>query len=110
MDQLGLAGEACLCDTLRRLRCNADRLPADDSGSIARWLESAPGAYHLRFVPLPSELDRDDLRFAVEDESDWDDVQLLCETVTEEDSQWQQLTQLVMSNQGLRESMATRNA
>ncbi len=42
MDQLGLAGEACHADTLRRLRRNADRLPANDSGSIASWLEHAP--------------------------------------------------------------------
>lgn len=110
MSQLGLAGEACHADTLRRLRRNADRLPSDDeSGSIASWLENAPGAYHLKFIPLPIALDRDDLRFAVEDESDWDDAQLLCETVAEADSQWQQLTQLVMGNEGLRESMATRN-
>ncbi len=110
MDQLGLAGEACHADTLRRLRNNADRLGGDQDGSIASMLKNAPGAYHLKFVPVPSELDRDDLRFAVEDESDWDDAQLLCETVTEEDSQWQQLTQLVMGNEGLRESMATRNS
>lgn len=110
MDQLGLAGEACHADTLRRLRRNADRLPSDGGGSIASWLNNAPGAYHLKFIPVPQELDRDDLRFAVEDESDWDDVQLLCETVSEEDSQWQQLTQLVMCNEGLRESMATRNS
>ena len=110
MDHLGLAGEACHADTLRRLRRNADRLPEEQCGSIASWLESAPGAYHLKFIAVPSELDRDDLRFAVEDESDWDDAQLLCETVGDEDSQWQQLTQLVMGNEGLRESMATRNS
>lgn len=110
LDRLGLAGEACHADTLRRLRRNSDRLSGDQCGSIASWLEQAPGAYHLKFIPLPRELDRDDLRFAVEDESDWDDVQLLCETAGEEDSQWQRLTQLVMANAFLRESMATRNA
>ncbi len=110
MDQLGLAGEACHADTLRRLRRNADRLPADDSGSIASWLQDAPGTYHLKFIPVPSALDRDDLRFAVEDESDWDDAQLLCETVADDDSQWQRLTQLVIGNENMRESMATRNS
>ncbi len=110
MVQLGLAGEACHSDTLRRLRANADRMTSGEGQSVASMLESAPGAYHLKFVPVPSELDRDDLRFAVEDESDWDDAQLLCETVTEEDSAWQQLTQLLMGNEPLRESMATRNS
>jgi spore coat polysaccharide biosynthesis protein SpsF (cytidylyltransferase family) len=110
VDRLGLAGEACHADTLRRLRRNADRMPDDQSGSIASWLEQSPGAYHLKFIPLPQELDRDDLRFAVEDESDWDDIQLLCETAGDPDAQWQRLTQLVMANEYLRESMATRNS
>ena len=109
VDHLGLTGEACHADTLRRLRRNADRLPNADGGSIASWLESAPGAYHLKYIPVPSALDRKDLRFAVEDELDWDDAELLCETVSDEDSQWQELTQLVISNHHLRESMATRN-
>ena len=98
---LGLTGEACHADTLRRLRRNADRLPAADGGCIASWLDSAPGAYHLKFIPVPSALDRNDLRFAVEDELDWDDAELLCETVSDEDSQWQELTQLVISNDDL---------
>jgi spore coat polysaccharide biosynthesis protein SpsF (cytidylyltransferase family) len=109
VDHLGLTGEACHADTLRRLRRNADRLPNADGSSIASWLESAPGAYHLKYIPVPSALDRRDLRFAVEDELDWDDAELLCETVSDEDSQWQELTQLVISNHHLRESMATRN-
>jgi spore coat polysaccharide biosynthesis protein SpsF (cytidylyltransferase family) len=110
MVRLGLAGEACHVDTLRRLRRNADRLPSEDGGCIASWLEKSPGAYHLKFIPVPTALDRNDLRFAVEDESDWDDAELLCETVSDEDSQWQELTKLVISNDDLRESMATRNS
>ncbi len=109
ISNLGLAGEACHSDTLRRLRRNADRLPTDDSGSIVSCLEHAPGAYHLKFVPLPDALDREDLRFAVEDEFDWDDVELLCETVEEQDAEWQQVTQLVLGNDDLRASMASRN-
>jgi spore coat polysaccharide biosynthesis protein SpsF (cytidylyltransferase family) len=109
MDDLGLAGEVCHADTLRRLRRNADRLPEPSCGSFASWLEHAPGAYHLKYVPVPAELDRCDLRFAVSNETDWDDAELLCETVTGEDSPWQELTQLVKGNELMRESMATRN-
>jgi spore coat polysaccharide biosynthesis protein SpsF (cytidylyltransferase family) len=110
MQQLGLAGEVCHIDTLRRLRRNADRLSSDSQrGMIANWLGNAPGAYHLKFIPLPTALDRDDLRFAVEDETDWDDVELLCETVSDDDSQWEQLTQLVSTNNDLRKSMESRN-
>ena len=110
MDHLGLAGEVCHADTLRRLRRNADRLSADDGGCIASWLDNAPGAYHLKFIPVPRQLDRDDLRFSIVDESDWDDAELLCETVGGADFQWQELTQLVIANHHLREAMATRNS
>lgn len=109
MSDLGLAGEVCHSDTLRRLRRNADRLPANSDLSIASWLEHAPGAYHLKYIPIPRELNRSDLRFAVSNESDWDDAELLCETVAGEDSPWQELTQLVIGNACLREAMATRN-
>lgn len=109
-EHLGLTGEACHADTLRRLRRNADRLLDTEQGCIASWLENAPGAYHLKFIPVPTALDRKDLRFSVEDESDWDDAQLLCETVSNEDSQWQELTQLVIANHDLREAMADRNS
>ena len=110
IEQLGLAGEVCHADTLRRLRRNADRLPLDcEKGFIANWLGNAPGAYHMKFIPLPSALDHGDLRFAVTNETDWDDVELLCETVKETDSQWDQLTQLVGTNTDLRKSMAIRN-
>jgi len=110
MDHLGLAGEVCHVDTLRRLRHNVKQLPPGDGGCIASWLENAPGAYHLKFIPEPTPLDRADLRFAVQDESDWDDAELLCETVNWQDSQWQDLTQIVFHNDDLRESMATRNS
>ena len=109
-ERLGLAGEAFHSDALRRLRRNADRLsPESQYGPIANWLADAPGAYHLKFVPLPKQLERDDLRFTVEDESDWDDVELLCETVIGDDSQWDELTQRVATNASLLQSMQSRN-
>lgn len=105
---LGLAGEVCHADTLRRLRRNVDRL-RDWEGSIASELGNAPGAYHLKFVDLPRELDRDDLRFSVEDESDWDELQLICDSVCEDDADWHRVAQLVLGNEDLRLAMASRN-
>ena len=110
IEHLGLTGEACHADTLRRLRRNVDRLHDQEGGSMASWLVNAPGVYHLKFIPVPEALDRNDLRFAIEDEHDWDDAELLCDTVGREDSQWQELTQLVIANERLRGSMANRNA
>ena len=110
MDKLGLTGEACHADTLRRLRRNVDRLADPSVGSLAAWLMTAPGAYHLKFVPIPEKLNRDDLRFSIEVEADWDDAEMLCETLQEADSQWQELAQLVLANADMRDAMAHRNS
>ncbi len=110
MQHLGLAGELCHADSLRRLRRNLDRLIACSDGlNLAAWFQDAPGSYQMRFIPVPAELDRSDLRFALESESDWDDAQLLCETLPRGDTQWQPLANIVLPNASLRESMGSRN-
>ena len=110
MQRLGLAGEICHADSLRRLRRNLDRLSyCGEDASLAAYFQDAPGVYQMRFIPVPPELDRADLRFAVECEKDWDNVQLLCETVASDDTQWQPLATIVLSNPSLRASMAGRN-
>lgn len=108
--QLGLVGEACHGDTLRRMRRNSICLTKSLGASIPSWLENAPGAYHLKFVPLPAELDRPDLRFSVEDEMDWEDVQRLCETVSKRDAVWSEVASVAMSDARIRASMKRRNA
>lgn len=110
MQRLGLAGEICHADSLRRLRRNLDRLSyCGEDASVAAYFQDAPGVYQMRFIPVPPELDRDDLRFAVECEKDWDNVQLLCETVACDDTQWQPLATIALSNPALRAAMEVGN-
>lgn len=107
---LGVAGEACHADALRRLRRNVDRLPAESSDqSLADWLQDAPGNYQLQWVPMPAALDQKDLRFAIEDESDWECAEMFSDYVGDESTEWQLLTGLVRDNVVLRDSMAERN-
>jgi spore coat polysaccharide biosynthesis protein SpsF (cytidylyltransferase family) len=111
MQRLGLAGEICHADALRRLRRNLDRLAyCGEDASVAAYFQDAPGVYQMRFVPIPPELDRSDLRFAVECEQDWDDVQMLCESVACDETQWQPLATIVLSNPVMRASMEGRNS
>lgn len=110
MQHLGLAAEVCHADALRRLRRNLDRLSYyGEDASLSAYFQDAPGIYQMRFIPIPTELDREDLRFAVECEQDWDDVQLLCETVASDDTQWQPLATIVLGNEQLRAGMQVRN-
>ena len=110
MQHLGLAGEICHADSLRRLRRNLGRLGYfGEDASLSAYFQDAPGIYQMRFIPVPAELDRSDLRFAVENENDWDDIQLLSETVANDDTQWQPLATIVLANANLRASMEGRN-
>ncbi|QDV43548.1 MobA-like NTP transferase domain protein [Stieleria neptunia] len=105
MERLGLAGEVCHADAIRRLRRNADRLSPGQT--LAGCMEDAPGDYELNFVPVPDELDRCGLRFVIEDEHDWDEAHLVCESVREVDAGWQQVARLVSQKEHLRD--ATRS-
>ncbi len=109
--RLGLAGEVCHADALRRLRRNVDRLSCDpDELSLAGWLQSAPGTYHLKFVAVPEGLDCEDWRFAIEDENDWEYAQLFSDHMRDDRTEWQLLTELVRDNQDVRGAMAYRNS
>lgn len=110
MQDLGLAGEICHADALRRLRRNVDRMNyVEGEDCLATCFQDAPGAFQMRFIPVPPEIDRGDLRFALQSESDWDDVQLITETLAPDQIHWQSLAKIVLGNAGLRESMQCRN-
>ena len=107
---LGVAGEVCHTDALRRLRRNVDRLSkSPEELSLAGWLTKAPGTFNLKFVSIPEALDCHDLRFSLESESDWELAELLSDHLGYELTEWQVLTNLVRDNQSLREVMAEPN-
>jgi spore coat polysaccharide biosynthesis protein SpsF (cytidylyltransferase family) len=109
-NQLGLAAEVCHVDALRRLRrlAESDELFDPDASLIER-LQAAPGEFHLQLVPLPEALDREDLRFVVADESDWQHADLLSEAVLDENTEWQPLATLVASHPQICRDMQNRN-
>ena len=107
---LGVAGEVCHADALRRLRRNVDRVPSsNDERCLADWLSRVPGHYEMRFVPIPGALDHCDLRFAIEDEHDWERAEMFSDSVRDDSTEWQTLAELVRHNETLRGAMAQRN-
>ena len=110
MQHLGLAGELCHADSLRRLRRNLDRIVGcDDESSLESYFPDAPGSYQMRFISVPAELDRSDLRFSLENEHDWNDIEMLSETLPTEEMHWQPLATMVLGNPQLRAAMQGRN-
>lgn len=103
MQQLGLAAEICHADALRRLRRNLDRMSiTTENMSLSAWFQDAPGVYQMRFIPVPKELDRNDLRFAIENERDWENAKQLCDSMAGDETQWQPLAEIALANTDLR--------
>lgn len=88
---LGLFGEIFHGDAIRRMRRLSSQLPPMQDQCIVSNLQEAPGAFHLKFVPLPSSLDHDGLRFSIQDDRDWDEAQSICKMLETNDFGWQEL-------------------
>ena len=72
---LGVFAEWCKADALRLAHRKATA--PSDRDSVTRYLYSHPEMFRLRLIPVPSELDRDDLRLTVGFEEDWEHVHTL---------------------------------
>ena len=68
-----------------------------------------PEMFLLKFLAVPKQLDRDDLRLLIETEEDWEHVQLVFDALGPECLDWQYITNLLDRQPGIRERMAERN-
>ncbi|MCU0878894.1 MAG: hypothetical protein MUF06_14010 [Pirellulaceae bacterium] len=84
------------------------RLPAERSDAT-RFLRTHPEVFALRMFPVPRQLDRDDLRLAIQNEEDWEDIQLILDALGPESLDWQYITSLLDRHPTIRERMAVRN-
>ncbi len=70
LDGLGLVAEVIHRRVLRRL--GKDQRFSNDPRRIPDLVRSMPEVFQARLLPLPSTLDREDLRFVLENEDDWE--------------------------------------
>ncbi len=71
--------------------------PADRE-EVTRYLYSHPETFRLRLIPVPSELDRDDLRLTVEHEEDWEHLHTIYDALGHEGFEWRQIADLLHRN------------
>ena len=69
--------EVCRRRALRRL---AGRTDGNDDREVTQLIRSMPEVFHQRFLPLPASLDREDLRWALETEDDWEKAHMLLDS------------------------------
>jgi spore coat polysaccharide biosynthesis protein SpsF len=105
--KLGVVAEWCRGEAVQL----ADRLarPGVERAEATRFLYSHPEIFALKLTGLPQRLDRDDIRLAIQDEEDWEHVQMILDALGPESLDWQLIASLLDRQPRMRERMARRN-
>lgn len=104
---VGLFAEWCRTAALTR----ADRMaqsPADRRHAT-RFVSGHPQLFHLRLIPVPPELDRDDLRLTVDHEEDWDHLRAILDALGPDGLEWRRIAGLLARQPSMRQRMKVLN-
>ncbi len=107
LTQVGLLAEWCSVEALRRANHEARR--AADRKHVTGYLYGHPELFNVRLIPLPPELDREDLRLKVDFEEDWEHAQVIYEALGPHEWDWQRIADLLDNQPDLRKRMAVLN-
>jgi spore coat polysaccharide biosynthesis protein SpsF len=104
---LGVIGEWISAAALRR----ANRTASDRNHRehVTSFICSHPENFQLRLVPIPRELDREDLRLTIGGEEDWERTQTIFEALGPEHLDYQRVAKLLHHQPALRKRMAALN-
>jgi spore coat polysaccharide biosynthesis protein SpsF len=80
-----------------------------DRQHATRYLYSHPELFQLRLIPVPTLLDRQDVRLSIGGEEDWENAQMILDALGPENLAWQEIAGLLDSQPRIRQQMATLN-
>ncbi|MBC8353954.1 MAG: NTP transferase domain-containing protein [Planctomycetes bacterium] len=105
--QLGIFAEWCRADAIFQ----AERLAIEplDRQQSTRYVSLHPEQFQLRFLPTPAEIDRDDIRLAIDHEEDWEHAHVIFDALGPERLDWREIAELLANQPELRQKMATLN-
>lgn len=107
LTHLGVFAEWCSADALRRADRDATR--AADRRHLTTYLYGHPEKFNVRLIPLPPELDREDMRLRIDGEEDWEHAQVIYDALGHDEWDWQRIADLLDSQPALRKRMAVLN-
>jgi spore coat polysaccharide biosynthesis protein SpsF len=107
LSPLGIIGEWIRTESLQIANSEAQEL--QEREHVARFLFCRPERFQLRLIPVPQELDRDDVRLTVGNEEDWEHAQAIFEALGPEHLDYQRIAGLLDHQPALRERMAALN-
>ncbi|MCE9551933.1 MAG: NTP transferase domain-containing protein [Planctomycetes bacterium] len=104
---LGVFAEWMTTRALRR----AERRASDprDRQSVTRHMYSHLDEFRVLLIPVPTQLDRDDVRLTIDSHEDWEHAQEILEALGPERLDWQGIAGLLHHQPGMRERMAVLN-
>jgi spore coat polysaccharide biosynthesis protein SpsF len=104
---LGMFGE--FFQTKALLVADREATLPEDRKHVTRFLYSRPDKFQVRMIPVPPELDRDDLRLRIDGVEDWEHVQQIVDALGDEHLDWQAIAGLLAQQPDLRRRMAAMN-
>ena len=107
LSPLGIFAEWCRATALTR--ANREATSAADREHATRYLYSHPEIFRLRLIPVPAELDRDDLRLTLAHEDDWEHLHTIYDALGAEGFDWRRIADLLHRHPAVRERMAHLN-
>ena len=80
-----------------------------DRSQVTRYLYSHPELFQLRLMPVPQQLDRQDVRLSIGGEEDWENAQMILDALGPDRLAWQEIAGLLDSQPRIRHQMAALN-
>lgn len=105
--RMGVFADWCRAEAV--LKADRQAKSPADRRELARFFYSRPESFAIRKITVPARLDRDDLRLAIRDEEDWENVEMILEALGPESLDWQFITSLLDRHPSLCQRMAEHN-
>jgi spore coat polysaccharide biosynthesis protein SpsF (cytidylyltransferase family) len=83
------------CSAAGVLRADREARRPEDRKSPTCYLYSNPDKFAVQLLPAPAKLDRDDLCLAIQDEEDWEHVEIILDALGPESLDWQYIMALL---------------
>jgi len=104
---LGVFAEWMTTRALRRAERRAS-LPSERN-NVTRHIYSHPEEFRVLLIPIPTLLDRDDVRLTIDSHDDWEHAQEILDALGPERLDWQGIAGLLHHQPGMRKRMAVLN-
>ena len=105
--RLGMVAEWCRSSAIDK----ADRAATseDQRLRITPYIYSHPEEFKIRLIPVPTELDCNDIRLSIHSEEDWNHADLVLDALGTDDVDWQRIAGLLSQQPEIREQMQRLN-